>query len=145
MSIYRQQMKIDNSIIVVDYYQGAYGPTIRIDIQTRENLVKLKDIFLQLAKSKKETTDLVTLKSVNATGLKQLILKVISSNQEREKKLKLEEGSTGNVAFSWSMSSAGWQRCAGLMDGLLEPDRPGHQYLTEEDIDDALVEVAFKE
>lgn len=131
--------------IVIDYYQGAYGPTIRIDIQTMENLVKVKNIFRQLAELKKETIDLARVESVNATGLKQLILKVVPPNQEIEKKLKLEEGSAGNIAFSWTMPSTGWRRCAGLIDGLIESGHPGHQYLTEEGLDDALVEIAFAE
>ena len=131
--------------IVIDYYQGAYGPTIRIDIQTMENLVKLKNIFLQLAESKKEAMDLVRLESVTATGINQFILKTVPPNQEQEKKLRREKDNTNNVAFYWSMSWRGWQRCAGLIDGLIESQGAGHQYLTEEGVDDAIVEVAFME
>ncbi len=31
------------------------------------------------------------------------------------------------------------------MDGLLTEDAPGHQYLTREGLDDALVELCYKE
>lgn len=35
--------------------------------------------------------------------------------------------------------------CVCLIDGLLEGNAPGHQYLTHEGVDDALVELAFQE
>lgn len=139
------QRKNGEDRITIDYYQGAYGPTIRIDIQTMQSLVTIKNIFLQLAESKKKATDLVTVESVHATGVDQLILKDVSPNQERAKKLQREKDNTKTVTFYWSMSRPGWQRCAGLIDGLIESQRAGHQYLTDEGVDDALVEVAFME
>jgi hypothetical protein len=36
-------------------------------------------------------------------------------------------------------------RCVGLIDGLLGSGGPGHQYLTIEGVDEALVEVSFME
>ena len=32
------------SVILVVYYDGAYGPTIRIDAQVREALIKVRKI-----------------------------------------------------------------------------------------------------
>ena len=40
-------MENKNSILL-DYYDGAYGPTIRIDVQSIETLVRIKNLFLQL-------------------------------------------------------------------------------------------------
>ncbi len=35
--------------ILVAYYEGAYGPTIRLDCQAREDLVAVRDLLARLA------------------------------------------------------------------------------------------------
>ena len=131
--------------ILLDYYEGAYGPTIRIDVQSHMALTIIKDLFLQLAESKKTMIDLVQIDSVKAIGLNALLLKGVPDNQEPDKKLVLSSHTVTGNFFEWTMSLRNWKRAAGLIDGLLEYNRPGHQYLTEEAIDDALVELAFLE
>lgn len=46
--------------------------------------------------------------------------------------------------FRWCASSEGWAYEAGLLDPFVE-GRSGHQYLTREGVDAALVEVSFLE
>lgn len=132
--------------IVVDYYQGAYGPTIRIDIQTLENLLKVREIFARMANATDETRNFFELGDVTVSGLSALILRSTVKEKEGEKKLQAMEGGQEGPAFLWTMTPNGWSRSAGLIDGIIESVSPGgHQYLTQEGIDDALVEVSFME
>jgi hypothetical protein len=131
--------------ILLDYYEGAYGPTIRIDAQSMEDLLGIKNIFLQLAGSSSQAIDLAEKEGVKTTGLNQFILRWVPDKPEVKKKLVLLSNTNTDIAFEWAMSAKNWKRIAGLIDGLIESNAPGHQYLTEEGVDDAVVELAFKE
>lgn len=78
---------------------------------------------------------------VNTPELKKLILRRVPDVKALEKKLTL----VSNASFEWAMTSREWEKAAGLVDGLLENNKPGNQYLTQEGVDDALVELAFME
>ena len=45
--------------ILLDYYQGSYGPTIRFDIQETTALSELKGLFMTLPESAPRTRDLL--------------------------------------------------------------------------------------
>ena len=83
------ELKENKNIILLDYYEGAYGPTIRIDIHTVTALDKVRNFFLQLAESKKQRINFIEIDSVKATGFSQFILKLVPENQEPQKKLEL--------------------------------------------------------
>src|SRR6266571_130544 len=121
--------------ICVYYYEGAYGPTIRIDIQTLDELKKIKSLFLDLAESKRLTVDLLDVPGVSATGVDHFTLGKIATTEEVEKSLERKESQVIGVGFIWSLSANGWRRCAGLIDGLIEYNHPSHQYLTQEGVD----------
>lgn len=137
-------MENKNSILL-DYYDGAYGPTIRIDVQSIETLVRIKNLFLQLAESRGYPVNLAEINNVKAIRLNQLILSWVPDDQHAKKKLTLASNSMTGAVFEWTMSSDSWKRAAGLVDGLLERGSSGHQYLTQEGVDDAIVELAFME
>jgi hypothetical protein len=135
----------DNSDnILVDYYRGAYGPTIRIDVQTREKLIQIKKVFLKLAESQGQA-DLADVESTLITGFERIILESLPVYENRPKKLEFETRDDGRIVCRWSLDCTGWRRCVGLIDGLLTYNSPSHQYLTKEGIDDAVVELAFME
>lgn len=132
-------------IILLDYYDGAYGPTLRIDVQSTPSLLRIKDVFIQLAGSKELTINFTEIPFVKVIGLDQLILKRVVSDKDQEKKLKFVKNNPGEIVFCWVMAASGWELCVDLIHGILDSNHPGHQYLTEEGIDDALVELAFME
>jgi hypothetical protein len=51
----------------------------------------------------------------------------------------------GPPTFRWRQSKDGWRQCAYLVKGLLQGSGRGHQYLTTEGVDDALIELAYRE
>lgn len=135
----------DKDAIIVNYYQGAYGPTIRIDIQMRMKLMEIYSLFQQLALSNIEIVNFAQQQSVKTSELDELILQVVPHNKERRKKLELVRSKLGRKIFCWSMSPESWEDCVAKTESLMEDDTPAHQYLTEEGIDDALVELAYME
>ena len=108
--------------ILLDYYNGAYGPTIRIDTQTRSALIRLKDLFRRLAESSDVTLDLVQAQSVQATGLHRLVLTTVPGVHASSKTLERVKGDAGQIAFIWAMPSDEWDETVDLVDGLLETD-----------------------
>ncbi len=131
--------------VLLDFYEGAYGPTIRIDIQSREDLIKIRNIFLKLSQKPNEETNLADCKNVKSIGVNKFVLMSIPDNQETEKKLFLVINKKTIFEFLWKLSVGNWETIVLLADNLIEQDKPGHQYLTEEGIDDALVELAYRE
>ena len=137
--------KIAGRGIRVDYYEGAYGPTIRIDAQTLDDLNKIKSMFVELAQTRRSVINFLDVVGVHTTGLDQFTLERVETTDEFGKSLKHQRSELAGVGFVWSLPANGWKRCAGLIDGLIEYNRPSHQYLTKEGVDDVIVELAFKE
>ncbi len=76
-------------------------------------------------------------------GVLDVILQLTSEPTLHKKSLRKITNPLGKVLFKWSQCQEGWRTCVGLLDGLLEG--PGHQYLTMEGVDDALVEASLME
>lgn len=128
--------------ILVDYYDGAYGPTIRIDTKSMGELIRVKEILSRLVLTDREV-DISTIDSFTLRGFESLILKRVPLESMSDK--NLERTQHGNIVFEWAMTSKGWERCVGLIEGLMTHNAPAHQYLTREGLDDALIELAFLE
>jgi len=127
----------------VDYYHGAYGPTLRVDVRSALTLAKLRNLFADLAQGKKQEVDLCTLEWVKSlSSVRAILLRVLPVEREPYKTLELLSTGLGGATFRWARYAEGWLECAELLDGL---SGPGHQYLTHASIDDASVEVVFKE
>lgn len=136
----------DRDTILIDYYVGAYGPTIRIDVVTENNLHKIRNLFVNFVKSPNYEIDLIKIENIKAIGIKSLLLKSIPANQKKEKKLQLVRNTENDPQFLWQMSSNNWENAVCLIQALLDDiNHPGHQYLTREEIDDAVIEFCFLE
>lgn len=134
---------MDDPSILVDYYQGAYGPTIRIDIQEPERLRQFRGVITGLASEELRECRLHCIDGVVLTGIDDLILRKESGS----KRLYREKNNPGNgpeqPVFIWELGSADWWHCEGLIDGLMEELTPGHQYLAE--YDGMIIELCYME
>jgi len=130
------------TLISIDCYQGAYGPTIRMGIQAAEGLVALRHLLRGLAAGSTHACDVRELPFVQLIGMHGLVLRSVHEN--RRKTVELERRKDGTSVFHWSNSLEGWNHCAGLVDGITGTI-PSHQYLSQEGIDDALIVVAYRE
>ncbi len=140
---------VDKKNILLDYYQGSYGPTIRIDILSLENLRKMKNLFVHLAKSVNYEINLLEFGNIQAKGINKFILQSTTNGKKydwlRRKNLTFIKKNNNEIVFHWGLSPYNWERVVCLVQRLLDEKTPGHQYLTQEGVDDALVEVAFLE
>lgn len=129
--------------IVVSCYRGAHGPTLRIDMQTREHLALLTEIFTKLHEEPDGSTTLLaggpwTFHGVNA-------IKLVSVPGSAPIGRAVAVQGPHGTSIDWRASSDGWLQCLGLLEGLTDTDEPGHQYLTEERPGHVLVVLAFHE
>ena len=132
----------NNKQIKIDYYKGAFGPTIRIDTPSKGTLIMIEDILHKLALGSVSEYKFHGLPFVELSGLQEFYLKLIP--KQRTKTVEIVESGKNKTVFYWSNSLEGWGRCAGLLDGMTE-DISSHQYLSQEGIDDALIVVAYLE
>lgn len=125
--------------IGVELYAGGYGPTIRISASEPDDLLRLLDLFSRLGSGLLGECELCEWLGVRPSGLARVDMAVAG----REFGKSLSSTRAGN--FVWSRSPSGWEWCADQIEGLVEHDEPAHQYLTAEGVDDALVEVSYRE
>jgi hypothetical protein len=128
---------------VLAYYLGAYGPTIRIDAQRWEYLAAVGRLFRRLASGETSEEDVGVALGCRLDSLHSLV--AVREEGRNQKALTLYEVVAGLPAFRWSQDGDDWLEHAERIDVLLDSDSPGHQYLTNEGFDDALVEVCFRE
>jgi hypothetical protein len=132
----------DDMLIIGDYGVGAHGPTIMLQLRSAAAAAWLRDMFLKARRSP-EGIDLLADPRVRVHGVEQLTLTVRAVHGPYIE-LQCIGSSSDGKRFQWSASSEGWSYEAGLLDPFVE-GRGGHQYLTREGVDDALVEVSFGE
>lgn len=138
----------EGEVILIDYYEGAFGWTIRIDLKSPVSLGELRRLYRELADQRRLT---VTLKDadvlqgvkIGMTGMNALRLAVL--RQSEPLKVLRRETTMDGLVFHWSRSALGWAEVAELLDPMCQDPSPAHQYLTREGVDDALVELAYLE
>ncbi|MDZ4345214.1 MAG: hypothetical protein U1E51_22555 [Candidatus Binatia bacterium] len=138
-----QTLKLPKTGVVLHYLKGPYGPTIRIDTTSRLELLAVRSLIVDLAQGQLDLVNLVQLDWITAIGIDALILRRFEGTKRPKKSLKRKKGKAQKIEFEWSLSAVEWWECVNLIDGLLEG--PGHQYLTDEEIDDAIIELAYLE
>lgn len=133
-----------NEPLIVGAYgrSGAYGPTILLELKSPAAARWLHDLFLQVRRGQR-AVDLTSDARVRISGITRL---QIDTRAGVGPLVQLRQ--TGNDAsgpsFLWTATSAGWSYQAGLLEPFMG-GRPGHQYLTSEESDDAIVEVSLYE
>lgn len=141
MSDKQSQLRDESPLFVGDYYDGAYGPTIILIASSPNACVWLQDVFRELAhgganrmlttEPKMRFTNLTALKLVNRTnGLRVM--------------LRRDDDTTSGKSFVWSATVEGWLYLAELIQPLAD-GVAGHQYLTEDEDDVAVVELSSGE
>lgn len=123
--------------LFIDFYTGAYGPTLRLETDAIEDLQALKGLFEAMASQ--SVVDLFPSEGAVSDRVNRLTLQ----NQPGGFRMQAATGAGNAHSFVWSESAEGWLDAAGLIDGMLSARGPGHQYLTPEE--PVLVVVAFQE
>jgi len=128
---------MDDSTILWDFYPGAYGPSILVELPDLAAVALLRRILVRVA----ATGSPIDLNNEPRMRLKNIAnLKLVLATQPSRKTLS----STGDPLFVWSCTAEQWRAHAALLDPFLD-GHVGHQYLSAEGVDDALIEVSFGE
>jgi hypothetical protein len=129
--------------VLLAYYDGAYGPTLRIDVQSLEDLTAIRQVFGGLASGDIREADFVRALNCRLDSMHSLIVRSVL--HRASKVLRLDHLESTGPSFLWSNTAEDWVDCAEMADVLLKHNTPGHQYLTSEGVDDALVELCYLE
>jgi hypothetical protein len=136
---------VRSEAILIDFYPGAYGPTIVIDVQSERALAILRGTFLDLANRRAQKVDLSRLETVfRSATIDTVELSVVSETEDLEGAVTLTSGAAPHC-FSWTRSPAGWLQVVDLIDGLAAHLRPGHQYLIEPPSNPVTIVLQFME
>jgi hypothetical protein len=126
-----------------DYYKGSYGPTVILTALSLKGVELMHGVFARLADSKGVTVDLTEIPGVAIQSVSRLMLIQVAERPDVALRLRSHERSD-NVEIEWRQNVENWRRTAALLEPFLI-GRTGHQYLTEENRDAALVEFSFGE
>jgi hypothetical protein len=126
-------------LIVGDFYAGAYGPTIILIARTVEACCWLQGVFRELAAGG-STRDLTAESEVRMASPQ--ALQMVRLKDGPRVTLKRPDGDAGG--FVWAATADGWRHLADLVQPLCGGGA-GHQYLTEDVDDAALIELSFEE
>ena len=129
-------------MFLIDYYEGAYGPTIHIEARTIGQVTYMRDLLLEIAHGSLAQIELLDLSSIKPDQIESIILKACGSG--KGKSFVRTYSSERQLRFEWCETPEGWRYCAGLLDGIVAFGRPSHQYLTDPSAD-ALIEFSFRE
>lgn len=133
---------MESKSIKVDFYDGAYGSTLRIFTNTIDNLKKVYNIFLQLKQGKISIYSISSINNIEIDGLSDLVLKLDTNKDDWETELKIDNPGTEKVVFTWSLSKEEIEDCICLIKSLIENyGGSKHQYLM--DNEDLLVIVIY--
>ena len=133
------QSSDDKSVIDGDFYVGAYGPTLLLVLDSTSSAERLRRLFLDQVDrmGRYELVDqLTTVNHLTSIGL-------VTNEEGRDLESKRVSNGSDDL-LTLSGTKQGWRRAA----DLLEPfclGQTGHQYLCEEDDDDALIEISYGE
>jgi hypothetical protein len=129
--------------IRVSLYDGAYGRTLRIDLQSLAHTKLLRAMFQSLHDGVRDSLKLLPDELWAFDGLSQLVLTTIPRGVAGAREVRSEGQGTSFV--DWRMSLDGWGHCLDLLGPFLADRAPGHQYPTEERKGYLIVELAFLE
>ena len=119
------------------YYCGVDGSTIRIDVKTRKWLEYFHENILSLVDGDAWELQIGCLNDVDVVDFKSFAL--VKVQHAKHRKII-----TNGQNFAWYQDAEELITLLGLIEGLLDGDSPGHQYLTNKD-DGALIMLAYRE
>ena len=123
--------------VLIDFYDGAYGATIIIAVRNHGWLLSFKRTLQLLIGGNLDSIDFSKLESVVFET--EFIFKLIKVSGNLKVITKSNE-----TSITWCQNEDQLLTLVDLVDGLLDSDCPGHQYLTHES-DGILIKLTYKE
>lgn len=140
MSDESPQLGERSPLLVGDLYDGAYGPTIILIASSAAACAWLQDVLRGLARGGPSRT-LTAEPEVRFTNVK--MIEMVCRLDGPRVTLRHGDG-TDERAFVWSATADGWLYLADLIQSFVDGGA-GHQYLTDDKDDVALIELSSGE
>lgn len=134
---------IDSNMVRLAHYASADGPRVMMFGPMQTDLKALRECFLELSKGENEIV-LDSLPFVYSDGVRLRLrsLGELFKVRENDARQGLRRQSSDDESFVWSRTNEGWEYLAELLDGLIQSQTAGHQYLTRFPDEDAIVVVS---
>jgi hypothetical protein len=131
-------MKIQSTYI--DYYIGSYGDTIRIAFKNKNWAISFRENITKILKNEIDKFDICKLADTECSNtIDELkLIKVLKSTIP----CIVTNSKINPMHFNWKQDEEELETLLGLIDGLIDSDDPGHQYLTDEE-DNILIILAY--
>jgi len=126
----------------IDYYDGAYGKTIRIAAKNERWLTTLKEKVEEVLGDSLSGLDICSIVDTEcSTRIKKLEL---SKAKKHTTPCIYATKVNDQMSFYWKQDEEELITLIGLIDSLIESERPGHQYLAHEE-DDFIIVLSHNE
>jgi hypothetical protein len=125
------------AVIHGDFYPGAYGPTILLEAQELIGVDWFLRKLVELSRDECAAFDLAAMPEASLEHVSELRLETV---EIQPKPALIRDGDR----FTWRQDTLRWAHASMLIEPLLKGGA-GHQYLTHEGVDDALVEFSVGE
>lgn len=120
----------DSSIVLFDCYEGTYGQTLRIDIQSAQGLNAFIQVLLGFF-LEEERGGISLRESLERTMFVPPLADVRLKKHDREQ-VRFERDGEGELVIEWCEPPEGWEDALELCRSLTEvqAEHGRHQYLT---------------
>ena len=134
---------IDSNKVRLAYWASADGPRVMMFGPMQTDLESLRECFLELSKGESEMT-LDSLPFIHSVGVRLRLrsLGELFRAKEGDARQGLRRQSSDDESFVWSRTNEGWEYLAELLDGLIQSQKPGHQYMTRFPDEEAIIVVS---
>ena len=123
--------------VYVNFYQGAYGPTIIIALKSQESLLQFVELIKALKSNCVDRFDFLKLKGVRCNSISSFIFR--NKEASRYGCFKLKNKNEIQPTFEWIYKTSGWQEVYYFIEGLVENDGAAHAYLAQEQVSNAMI------
>lgn len=110
--------------INVDYYDGAYGPTLRVEVSARFLIEMLLEPFVLLSERRSDAIDFVRATNARCSGFVGLTLALAKDRTRGGLRRVMTAG--GLPHFTWVNDAEGWGQCVDLIRPFRHSVEPGH-------------------
>jgi hypothetical protein len=130
-------MTTGTPLVSGEFNIGAFGPTLRLVILDLEGVAWLRSVFISMREARSPYV-LTDRSEVSIPNISLVLQRAVS--RPTQNLIRQAHGDR----FIWVCTDEEWETNALMLDPFIA-GRSGHQYLTSERRDDALVELSFGE
>ncbi len=130
--------------LLIDFYSGAYGPTLRFSTEVAGDLLRFAEICRNMSRGQCDDVELMGSLGLTHSSVAAITLAVDDRIDRFEGRIVVEQ-KDNCVAMQWIESLAGWGVATERLMELSRARMPSHQYLAEDRDSDALIEVSYFE